>query len=127
MSEDKEKLKYFNLSPEKRPIKNFGSKRPGGRHGMVFGMATTKITVTLPDEQIREIRALVGAGQATSISAFVTHAVGIALFDAAGWREMLSDALEQTGGPVTEKERRWADGVLASRPPKRGSRKPKAA
>jgi Arc/MetJ-type ribon-helix-helix transcriptional regulator len=90
-------------------------------------MATTKITITLPDEQLREIRALIAAGQATNVSAFVKHAVGIALFDAAGWREVLRDALQQTGGPVTGKERAWADGILNPRPPKLGSRKREAA
>jgi Arc/MetJ-type ribon-helix-helix transcriptional regulator len=68
-------------------------------------MATTKITITLNDEQVEEIRALVAAGQAANISAFVKHAVGVALFDAAGWRELLDQALQQTGGPLTKKER----------------------
>jgi hypothetical protein len=36
----------------------------------------------------------------------VQHAVGIGLPDVAGWREMLQEALEQTGGPLTKKERR---------------------
>ncbi len=92
---------------------------------MVFGMATTKITITLPNEQLEEVQALVGAGQAASVSAFVKHAVGVALFDAAGWREMLQEALEETGGPLTKKERAWADAILGSR--RRGSRRGKAA
>ena len=45
-------------------------------HGMVFGMATTKITITLQDDQLHEIRALVAAGEAANTSAFVKHAVG---------------------------------------------------
>jgi Arc/MetJ-type ribon-helix-helix transcriptional regulator len=94
---------------------------------MVFGMATTKITVTLPDEQLREIRVLIAASQTTSVSAFVKHAVGIALFDAAGWREMLRDALQETGGPLTAKDRAWADGILSPRPRKSGAKKRKAA
>jgi Arc/MetJ-type ribon-helix-helix transcriptional regulator len=94
---------------------------------MVFGMATTKITITLQDDQVEEIRALVGAGQAASISAFVKHAVGVALFDAAGWRQMLKDALRQTGGPLTKKERAWADALLSTEGPKRASSKGKAA
>lgn len=69
--------------------------------GMVLGMPTTKITITLPDDQVEGIRGLVAAGQAASVSAFVKHAVGVALFDAAGWREMLEEALRQTGGPLT--------------------------
>jgi Arc/MetJ-type ribon-helix-helix transcriptional regulator len=94
---------------------------------MVFGMATSKITITLPNDQLEEIRALVEAGQAASVSAFVKHAVGVALFDAAGWRDLLQDALQQTGGPLTKKERAWADALLGSRGQDKRSRKRKAA
>ncbi len=89
-------------------------------------MATTKITITLEKDQVDEIRALVAAGQAPNVSAFVKHAVKIALHDAAGWREMLQDALRQTGGPLTKQEREWADRILGTRTP-RGPRKRKAA
>lgn len=95
--------------------------------GMVFGMATTKITITLEDHQLEEIRALVAAGAAESVSGFVKHAVGVALFDAAGWREMLEDALRQTGGPLMKKERAWADAILSPQGQKRVSGKGKAA
>lgn len=94
---------------------------------MVIGMATTKITITLPDAQLNEIRALVAAGQAENISAFVKHAVNVALFDAAGWREMLKEALDQTGGPLTKKERLWADSVLDSPVHQKRSGKKRAA
>jgi len=94
---------------------------------MVFGMAIQKITITLPDHQVDEIRALVAAGSATSVSGFVKHAVGVALFDAAGWKEMLQDALQQTGGPLTKKERAWADALLSPQGQRRSSRKRKAA
>lgn len=96
-------------------------------HGMAFGMATTKITITLEDHQLAEIRALVAAGAAASVSGFVKHAVGVALFDAAGWREMLEDALRQTGGPLMKKERAWADAILSPHGQKRVSGKGKAA
>ena len=86
-----------------------------------------KITITLPDDQLQEIRTLVAAGQAASISAFVKHAVGIALSDAAGWREILKEALEQTGGPLTKQERSWADALLSPEQQKKGARKGKAA
>jgi len=39
-------------------------------------MATTKLTITLDNDQLEEIRRLVGAGKASSISGFVRHAVG---------------------------------------------------
>jgi Arc/MetJ-type ribon-helix-helix transcriptional regulator len=94
---------------------------------MVSGMATAKLTITLDEHQLEEIRALVSAGRAASVSGFVKHAVGVALSDAAGWREMLKDALEQTGGPLTKKERRWADALLSDSRPNRRSKKRKAA
>ena len=90
-------------------------------------MATSKITVTLPDDQLEEIRALVASGGAASVPAFVKHAVRVALFDAAGWREMLKDALQQTGGPLTKDERKWADGILDPQSQKRSPKRKNAA
>jgi hypothetical protein len=80
-------------------------------------MATTKITVSFPDDPLEAVRALVAHGGATAVSAFVKHAVGVALSDAAEWREMWRDALQQTGGPLTKDERTWADAIL--KPPSR--------
>ena len=94
---------------------------------MVNGMATRKLTITLKSEQLDEIHALVASGEATSVSGFVQHAVDVALNDAAGWRELLGDALKQTGGSLTNKERAWADLVLTGRERKKGSGKGKAA
>jgi Arc/MetJ-type ribon-helix-helix transcriptional regulator len=90
-------------------------------------MATAKITITLPSDQVEEVRAQVTAGATSSVSAFIKRAVEVALHDAAGWREMLKDALDQTGGPLTKKERVWADSVLSPPVPKKASRKRKAA
>ena len=84
-------------------------------------------TSTIRSGTAHEIRALVAAGAAGSVSAFLKHAVGVALFDAAGWKEMLQDALQQTGGPLTRKERAWADALLSPQGQKRSSRKRKAA
>jgi Arc/MetJ-type ribon-helix-helix transcriptional regulator len=78
-------------------------------------MATAKVTITIDDDQLREIRDLVTAGRASNVSSFVKHAIGVAIFDAAGWREMLDGALRQTGGPLTKKERAWADGILTGK------------
>jgi len=90
-------------------------------------MATQKITVTLDGDRVKEIRALVAAGQAANVSAFVQHAVGVALHDAAGWKEMLADGLRQTGGALTKNERAWADALLSPREKMRGPKKGKAA
>jgi Arc/MetJ-type ribon-helix-helix transcriptional regulator len=94
---------------------------------MVFGMATTKLTITLEDDQLRAIREYVGAGKASSVSAFVKHAVGVALFDAEGWRIMLDDALRQTGGPLTKQESAWADSLLHDPQKKKGTGRNRAA
>ena len=95
--------------------------------GMVTGMATTKVTITLDDDQLEEVRGLVAARRASSVSGFVKHAVGIALHDAAGLKEMLDEALRQTGGPLTKRERSWADTRLSPRPRKSRPRRKKAA
>jgi Arc/MetJ-type ribon-helix-helix transcriptional regulator len=87
---------------------------------MVIGMATRKVTITLEQEQLDRIRGLVSVGNASSVSGFVQHAVGVALDDVAGWGTMLAEALAATGGPLSADERTWADQVLAA--PKRGRR-----
>ena len=90
-------------------------------------MATTKVTITLQNDQLDKTRALVAGGHATSVSAFVQHAVGVALFDAAGWDAMLQDSLQQTGSPPTKNERAWADAILAPDKPKKRTGRGKAA
>ena len=90
-------------------------------------MATTKVTITLEDDQLEEIRKLVQAGTASSVSGFVKHAVGIALHDATGWREMLDEALQQTGGRLSNAERTWADSLLSPSARKRRPRRTTAA
>jgi Arc/MetJ-type ribon-helix-helix transcriptional regulator len=92
---------------------------------MAIGMATTKVTITLEDDQIEAVRRIVASGKATSVSGFVKHAVAVALDDAAGWATMLGAALKASGGPLTNKERAWADSIL--RPKTRSKRKRKAA
>ena len=79
---------------------------------MVFSMASRKVTITLDAEQLEQIRALVLAGRAASISGFVQHAVGVALDDVAGWGALLARALDETGGPLSADERKWADAAL---------------
>jgi Arc/MetJ-type ribon-helix-helix transcriptional regulator len=87
-------------------------------------MASKKVTITLEDEQLKAVRALVESGATASVSGFIQHAVGIALADVTGWHVLLGQALEQTGGPLTKKERTWADGILKARP---GSRRRRSA
>jgi Arc/MetJ-type ribon-helix-helix transcriptional regulator len=86
---------------------------------MVVGMATLKVTVTLDEDQVAAVRALVASGRAASVSGFVQQAVGVALDDIAGWGALLAEALAKTGGPVTADERAWADEVLGVSKPRR--------
>lgn len=79
---------------------------------MVIGMAAKKVTITLAEEQLARVRALVEAGKAPSVSGFVQHAVGVALDDVAGWGALLAEALRDTGGPLSAEEKAWADEVL---------------
>lgn len=81
---------------------------------MVTGMASKKVTVTLEEAQLERIRALVASGVAPSVSGFVQHAVSVALDDVAGWGALLAEALRETGGQLTERERSWADEVLGT-------------
>jgi Arc/MetJ-type ribon-helix-helix transcriptional regulator len=83
--------------------------------GMVSGMATKKITITLDEEQVQQIRTLVTAGRAASVSGFVQHAVGVALDDVAGWGALLAQALDESGGPMSADEKAWADAALGVR------------
>ena len=106
------------LPARTRPVDPVGSHV---RDGMVFGMATRKVTVTLEEAQLDQIRKLVDAGTASSVSGFVQHAVAVALDDVAGWGAMLAEALRETGGPLTDEERVWADELLGTRKRRRGS------
>lgn len=90
---------------------------------MVIGMATKKVTITIDEDQLECIRALIEAGTALSVSGFVQHAVGVALDDVAGWGAMLADALRDSGGELSRQERRWADEVLGV---KRSAKSPAA-
>ncbi|CAN5549993.1 hypothetical protein BH10ACT2_BH10ACT2_13400 [soil metagenome] len=79
---------------------------------MAISMATKKITITLPEEQVDLMRDLVSVGRADSISGFVQGAIDCALNDVELWGLELAAALEATGGPLTTAEIAWADKVL---------------
>lgn len=75
-------------------------------------MATGKITITLPDRQIEEIRKRVSAQDSPSVSGFIQQAVQKSLENAAEFRAMVDEALKKTGGPLKPKERAWARKML---------------
>jgi Arc/MetJ-type ribon-helix-helix transcriptional regulator len=82
------------------------------------GIATTKITVTLPDRQLTEIRKRVAAQEAPTVSGFIQQAVQKSLENAVDFRAMVGEGLTATGGPPKSRERAWARRMLAAR--KRG-------
>ena len=84
-------------------------------------MATTKITITLPDHQLAEIRKLVADKKSGSVSGFIRHAVDKLLQNDAEFLAMIEQALLETGGPITPKETAWARKVLT---PKKRKAKP---
>ncbi len=89
---------------------------------MVIGMATRKVTVTLDEAQLEQIKQLIETGTAPSVSGFVQHAVSVSLDDIAGWGAVLAEALRETGGPLSGDERAWADELLGTpRRRRRGS------
>ncbi len=88
-------------------------------------MATVKVTITLPSWQFEEIQKRVAAEESKSVSGFIQRAVRKSLDNAAEFRAMVDQALDETGGPLTPKERAWARRMLSPR--KRGSKPRKAA
>lgn len=79
---------------------------------MIVGMTPReKIAVTVPAELVGRAREAVKKGRAASVSAYVTAAleerVKLDELD-----EMLAEMLAETGGPMTDEERAWADSVL---------------
>jgi Arc/MetJ-type ribon-helix-helix transcriptional regulator len=90
---------------------------------MVYGMASTKITITLPDSQLEEIRKRVAAADSPSVSGFIQQAVRKSLENAVEFRAMVEEALKETGGPLKPRERAWARKVLSARKSRTGPRK----
>jgi Arc/MetJ-type ribon-helix-helix transcriptional regulator len=88
-------------------------------------MATTKITITLPDSQLNEIRKRVAAQESPTISGFIQQAVQKCLENAAEFRAMVEEGLQATGGSPKPKERAWARKMLSAG--KRGAKPTKAA
>ncbi len=88
-------------------------------------MATRKITITLPDRQLEEIRKRVAAQQCPTISGFIQQAVQKSLENAAAFRAMVEEGLQATGGPPKRRERAWARKMLSAR--KRGAKRGRAA
>lgn len=76
---------------------------------MIVGM-TTKITVSLPDEQVRAAKRAVAEGRAASVSAYVSEALRQKTADEL-LLEML-DEMDELYGPPSEEDEAWARKAL---------------
>lgn len=85
--------------------------------GMIAGMTTTKIAVSLPTGLVQRARRAVRSGRSASVSAYIASAVEekATLEDLA---TLLREMLAESGGPLTEAERRQADEALGVARPK---------
>jgi Arc/MetJ-type ribon-helix-helix transcriptional regulator len=79
---------------------------------MIGGM-TTKIAVSLPDDQVAAARAAVEEGRARSVSAYVSTA--LARQSAEDELLVLLDHDEIAGEPATDQHRTWAREALDAR------------
>lgn len=97
---------------------------PGVVTGMIHSMTSAKVAISLPKDVLARARAAVRRGQAASLSAYVTQALVEKTSDD-DLMEMLEGMLQETGGPLTSEETRWADAALGIelKPKRRGRRK----
>jgi len=78
---------------------------------MIDGMTTSKIAVSLPSGLVAQAQRAVADGRATSVSAYVAHALEEqAKLD--DLTSLLDEMLAETGGPLTVAERKAADQAL---------------
>lgn len=79
--------------------------------GTIVRMTKAKVTVTMDRDLLAKVRRAVDEGSAPSVSAYVEQAVAqwVADEDADAF---LDKMLEESGGPMTDEERAWADRVL---------------
>ena len=85
---------------------------------MVMSMAKTeKVTVTLTVEQLAALRALAAGSPGATVSGLVQHAVTMALEAEQEFEAMVDEDLAASGGPLTQAEAAWVDGVLGAGPP----------
>lgn len=71
---------------------------------------TTKIAVSLPDDQVASIRRAVEQGRAASVSGYISAA--LARVDHEDSLVQLLDEMDREQGPVGEADLAWADEVL---------------
>jgi hypothetical protein len=81
-------------------------------------MTAAKIAISVPWDLLARVRAAVKRGEAASVSAYVSKALEEKLGEDDIFK-MFDEMLEETGGPLTPEEIRWADEKLGLVKPKR--------
>jgi Arc/MetJ-type ribon-helix-helix transcriptional regulator len=95
---------------------------------MVKSMASVKVTITVPEEQLAAIQERVAAKQSASISGFIQESISKLLDGRRALQEMVDETLLKTGGPATARERALARRILDGKKGHgRASRRSKAA
>ena len=79
-----------------------------------IGMTTTKIAITLPEDQLARVHRAVRAGRADSVSGYITRVL-IEQDRQETLRTLVQDLIAEYGEP-TKQEAMWAKRVLARRP-----------
>jgi Arc/MetJ-type ribon-helix-helix transcriptional regulator len=79
--------------------------------GMLPGM-TTKIAVSLPDDQVAAARTAVAEGRAPSVSAYVSEALARRSTEDELLQLLDEDDATATGTPTTDEHRAWARQAL---------------
>jgi Arc/MetJ-type ribon-helix-helix transcriptional regulator len=62
---------------------------------MAVGMMRRKVTITIDTEQFQAVQRVVEAGAFPSVSAFVQHAITVAINDIVEWGTLLDQSLER--------------------------------
>ena len=78
------------------------------------GMTTTKIAITLPEEELTKIHRAIRSGQANSVSGYIARALAENTRQES-LRDLVRDLIAKHGKP-TQQEKKWAKRAL---PPRR--------
>jgi Arc/MetJ-type ribon-helix-helix transcriptional regulator len=80
--------------------------------GTIVRMTKAKVTVTMDKDLLAKVKRAVDDGRAASVSAYVEQAVAQWVKDEGSTGEFLGEMLEETGGPLSDKERANIDRTL---------------
>ena len=78
------------------------------------GMTTTKIAITLPEEELVKVHRAIRAGRADSVSGYIARALAENARQES-LRDLVRDLIAEHGEP-TQQEKKWAKRAL---PPRR--------